>query len=165
MEGLNLKRLTSFIIIMFILSFSITVYADELEDEEIPEPDPHPPSRVIVTDHYLIGDGIIAGEESTLVLKLMNTSNEFPVSSILVSGWLEQGSPVVFIGANQAYMPIIEPGSEIEVQFALYAYNIDLTLISTITSNFVSNISMKVHLITGAIMFPSSSKYRTRPES
>jgi len=131
-----MKKLSSLLVMILVLVmvFTITAYADE---EEIPEPDPPPPSRVIVIDHYLTGDGIIAGEQSTLVLSLYNTSPEFPVSSILVTGWLDQGAPVVFVGANQTYLPVIEPDSVVEVRFDLYAHNIDLTLIRTITSNFL----------------------------
>jgi len=131
------KRLLSVILIgILMFALSITAYAD-VEEEEISEPDPLPPSRILIVDHIISGDGLTAGEKNTVVFLLRNTGQEAAVSSVLITGWLDQSAPVAFIGANQAYVPRIEPGSTAIVQFDFLVQDIELALISNIASNFM----------------------------
>jgi len=124
--------LTAILILMFALS--ITAYADVEEDVE---PDPPPPSRIIIVDHMITDGGLTAGEQSTVVFLLRNTGRDAAVSSVLITGSIDQTAPMVFIGANQDYVSRIGPGAQAVVKFDFYVQDIDLTLVRNVAANFM----------------------------
>jgi len=120
---------------MVMLLFPITVLATG-NDEPADAKPAAPASRVVISDYYIVGDGLVSGTQSTLVIVMKNTSETDNVSSVLVTGWIETGAPVEFVGANQAYVPHILPGREATVEFEYSTKNVDLSSIDGISAGF-----------------------------
>jgi len=95
-----------------------------------------PASRVIISDYHIVGDGLVSGKQCTLVIRLQNVSGVENVNSVLVTGWIEAGAPVEFVGVNQAYIPRILPGDEADMEFEYYTKHVDLSSIDSISAGF-----------------------------
>ena len=132
-----MKRLSATLMAILMLTFalSIAAYAD-VEGEDV-DSDPPPPSRVLIVTHHITGGGLTAGKQNTVSFLLRNTGQEAAVSSVLITGWIDQTAPMVFIGANQDYVARIEAGAEAVVTFDLYVQDIDLSLVRNIALNFM----------------------------
>jgi len=142
------KRATTIFIILIFLTIMMSTVAlaephedyDEYYDNEIEETETMtPPSRVIVVDHSVEGGGLVAGEISTVLLRLQNTSDYYGINSVLLTGWIESGAPVEFTATNQVYAGRIAPGGEIIVELMYYTQNVDLTAIASVTVGFAIN--------------------------
>ena len=96
-------------------------------------------NRVMISDYYVVGGGLVAGEINTAVFILKNTGETSWVTSLLLTGWIDSGAPVDFDGTNQVYVPYIMPRGEVAVEFTYYTKNVDLTLIDTISAGFAIN--------------------------
>ena len=132
MVGKLLKTALVFMVVLLVFSFPAQVLADEDDPEVTPESNAVP-SRVIVADHYIEGGGLAAGETGTAVFVLKNTSETSNVSGLLVSGWIADGEPVEFDGVNQAYVPLLLPGSQTAVELKYFARNVDMTTVRSVS--------------------------------
>ncbi|MCL2426022.1 MAG: hypothetical protein FWD05_06765 [Oscillospiraceae bacterium] len=115
---------------------------DELTEElteEVGAESMTPPSRVIVVGYTVGGGGLAAGEISNVAIKLRNTSDNYYVNSVLLTGWIESGAPIEFSTTNQEYGGRIAPDEETIVTFTYYTQNVDLTAIASVTVGFTIN--------------------------
>jgi len=93
------------------------------------------PGRVLITDFFVMGGGLVAGETSTVVFVLENTG-EAGVNSVVLTGWIDPAAPVEFTGTNQVYVGSIAPGGEASAMFEYYTRNVDLTALHSISAGF-----------------------------
>lgn len=94
-------------------------------------------TRIIVTDCVVEGGGLVAGNTSEVTVTLKNTSAQWPVQSVLVTGWwVDKNDPVEFVVSNQAYVGDIDPEQEGEASF----------LIKTDDANALSQKSIQCNL-------------------
>jgi len=140
------KVVTTILITLFLVALlAVTVYADEydagyeygLEYEQ----DPHrmqPPSRVIITDFWVDGGGLAAGETSAVVFALHNTGVDY-VYSVILTGWIEPASPVTFTETNQIYVGSIAPFGETFVTVEYFTSYVDLTALRSVPAGFTIN--------------------------
>jgi len=133
-------KIIFFILIVLLMVTSATAFADvENEPHEpiIEELDLMvPPSRIIISDYFIEGEGLVAGEISAAVITLQNTSDYYYLNSILITGWIEPGAPVEFLTTNQEYAGRLPPGEEISVTIMYYTQNVDLTAVSSVEAGF-----------------------------
>jgi len=119
------------VLIMLTLAFPLTAFADE--DDELLSAGPKAASRVIISDYSVADGGLTAGKTCIATFTLHNVNENAAVNSVLVTGGIETGAPVVYVGVNQAYVPLIEPGGEAVVEFEYYTKNVDMTSIDSIS--------------------------------
>lgn len=94
------------------------------------------PSRIIITDYFIEGGGLVAGETNSAVFVLRNTSMSSKVTSVLLTGWIDNEAPAEFDSTNQIYVPSIPPGGESSVEIKIYTNAVDLTSINSIAAGF-----------------------------
>jgi len=119
------KKISSVLMVVLMVVSLSTVWADE-----------DVPSRVIITDFFIEGGGLEAGGISMAVFMLKNTSETANVNSVLLTGSIDTTAPLELVGTNQAYVRLIPPGGEVEVEFEYYTRNVDLTSIDCISVGF-----------------------------
>jgi len=134
-----IKTIICIVVIALMSVLLVYAYETEYEEAEYEEDEQQgtsSPSRVIIIDYSIHGDGLAAGEVSTGIFVLKNTSAAAYVSSVLLTGWIETSAPVHFTGTNQAYIGRIPPGGTVNVAFEYYSENIDMAAISSINAGF-----------------------------
>jgi hypothetical protein len=163
-----LKRILAAVLaVLFVFLLAFPVFAATIDIEDEPDETAvsrrvFPPSRVIITDYFVTGDGLSAGEVSTVTFVLRNMSWVSAVNSVLLTGWIESAAPVEFTGSNQVYIDAIPPRGERLAVFEYYTRHVDMTAISTVSAGFAivysddagiertSNVSVRLPVLRGA---------------
>ena len=130
-------------VLIAMIIFSVPVFANEIGYDELMGPSyidettrMASPGRVIITDFYIMGGGLIPGETSTAVFLLQNKGQNSYVNGVLLTGWIDSAAPVEFADTNQVYAGRMEPGAEVTITFEYYTRKVDLTAFRGVYAGF-----------------------------